>query len=153
MEKAQFALERLQERLLGTRDIFDEVNFNWQAHGELVQQTLAAIDAAHDQNHRREQARHRFQMNLRRQEQEAMMDVATTAAQTITMLWPKQKGAAIAAAIINTAVGITRAMQLPPPWDVAKAALVAAQGAAQIATILEKAATGRLRLVVDPVRR
>ena len=65
-----------------------------------------------------------------------MLAVASQAAQTITALWPKQKGAAIAAAIINTAVGVTKALTLgAPPWNFAMAALVAASGAAQIAAI------------------
>jgi hypothetical protein len=101
-----------------------------------VQQALAAIDRAHESGHRKEAARHRFEMTQRRQEQQAMLDTASMAAQTITALWPKQKGAAIAAAIINTAVGVTKALSsAPPPWNFVQAALVAAQGAAQIAAI------------------
>jgi hypothetical protein len=45
------------------------------------------------------------------------------------------KAAAISEAIINTALGITQAMTLPPPADAIKATAVAALGAAQIATI------------------
>jgi hypothetical protein len=58
------------------------------------------------------------------------------AAQTITALFPKQKGAAIAAAVINTAVGITKALsEVPWPWNWVQAGLIAAQGVAQIAAI------------------
>jgi hypothetical protein len=65
-----------------------------------------------------------------------MLQTASTAAQAITALWPKQKGAAIAAAIINTGVGITRALTTGfPPWNIAQAALIGAMGAAQIAQI------------------
>jgi hypothetical protein len=80
---------------------------------------------------------------MRRQEQQAMLDTATMAAQALTALWPKQKGAAIAAAIINTAVGVTRALAtLPPPWSFAQAALIGAMGAAQIAQIQSTNADG-----------
>lgn len=45
------------------------------------------------------------------------------------------KAFGIAEAVINTAVGITEALKLPPPLGWAQAAAVAAAGAAQIATI------------------
>jgi hypothetical protein len=136
LEKAQIVLDQLMERLNGQRDIFDSINLSWQEHGEVVQRALQQIDRAHDQQHRREAARHRFEMNQRRQEQQAMLDTASMAASVITQLWPKQKGAAIAAAIINTAVGVTKALSsAPPPWNFIQAALVAASGAAQIASI------------------
>lgn len=45
------------------------------------------------------------------------------------------KSFGIAEAVINTAVGITEALKLPPPLGWAQAAAVAAAGAAQIATI------------------
>ena len=64
------------------------------------------------------------------------MQTATVLGQTISALWPKQKGAAIAQAIINTSVGIMRAFAtLDPPFSFITAALIAAQGVAQIATI------------------
>jgi hypothetical protein len=136
LERQQVILQQLQERLTGTRDILDEVNFSWQAHGQLVEQTLAQIDKANEQNFRREAARQQLQRQLRLQEQQAILQVASTAAQAIMTIWPKQKGAAIAAAFINTAVGVTKALsELPPPWNFAQAALVAAAGAAQIAQI------------------
>jgi hypothetical protein len=54
----------------------------------------------------------------------------------LTQLWPQQKHAAIAAAVINTAVGVTKKLTSGiPPWNLAQAALVAAAGAVQIATI------------------
>lgn len=63
-------------------------------------------------------------------------DLATQTASTITAIFGQNKGAAIASAIINTAVGISKALSAyPPPFNFAMAALVAASGAAQIATI------------------
>jgi hypothetical protein len=46
------------------------------------------------------------------------------------------QAAAAAQAIVNTALGITQALTLPPPADAVKAALVAATGAVQLATIM-----------------
>jgi hypothetical protein len=137
LERQQVILQQLQERLIGTRDILDEVNFSWQAHGQLVQQTLDQIDKAHEQNFRREAARQQLQRQLRLQEQEGILQTASAAAAAITAIWPKQKGAAIASALINTGVAVTRALIGPPgpPWSFAIAALTAAQGLAQVAAI------------------
>jgi TP901 family phage tail tape measure protein len=136
LEKAQLALAQLQDRLLGTRDIFDEINFSWQKHAEVVTAAIEKINQANAQQFQRDAALAQFRRQQRLADQQGMMQVAESAASLITQLWPKQKGAAIAAAVINTAVGITRALAtLPPPWSWAQAALIAASGAAQIATI------------------
>jgi hypothetical protein len=76
---------------------------------------------------------------VRKVEEENRNNITSTAsllASTLTTVFGKSKAAGIAAAIINTAVGITNALaKLPPPWSWAQAALIAASGAAQIATI------------------
>jgi hypothetical protein len=124
------------ERLQGTRSIFDEINFSWQEHSNVVQRVLSQIDKAHDQAHRRQAARYSFERTQQLRLQQQFMDTATVLGQTISALWPKQKGAAIAQAIINTSVGVMRAFAtLDPPFSFITAALIAAQGAAQIATI------------------
>jgi uncharacterized membrane protein YgcG len=64
-----------------------------------------------------------------------MLDLASATASALTQIFGENKAAAIASAIINTAVGVTKAMQLPPPFNFAQAALIAATGAAQIAAI------------------
>lgn len=143
LERAQLALDRIMERLSGQRDLFDSINFSWQEHANVVQQAIDAIGRAHETQHRREHALHQLNMMMRKQEQQAMLSTASQAASTIQALWPKQKGAAIAAAVINTAVGITRALaELPPPWSWAQAALIAASGAAQISQIRSTNETG-----------
>jgi len=70
----------------------------------------------------------------------AITSTASLMASTLTTVFSKNKAAAIAAAIISTAVGISNAMAGPPtgppwPYNMAQAALVAASGAAQIAKI------------------
>jgi hypothetical protein len=69
------------------------------------------------------------------QEQQQLLDTASLAASTLTSVFAGNKAAGIAAAVINTAVGITKAIALGGPFGWAQAALVAAAGAAQIATI------------------
>lgn len=67
---------------------------------------------------------------------QAIMDTAQMAGQALTTLFPKSKAAAIAEAVINTAVGVTKAFRdVPWPLNIAQAAMVAATGAAQIAAI------------------
>lgn len=62
--------------------------------------------------------------------------LASSAAGALTSIFGKSKGAAIAAAVINTAQAVTRNLaQYPWPFGAAMAALAAASGAAQIATI------------------
>ncbi|MGE8940485.1 phage tail tape measure protein [Leptospira interrogans] len=74
--------------------------------------------------------------DLWRQEQDVIMDTATAAASALTAVFGKSKAAAIGSAIINTAVGVTRAFRdVPWPYNIVQAALVAATGAAQIASI------------------
>jgi len=63
------------------------------------------------------------------------LNLASSAASALQTIFGKNKAAGIAAAIINTGVAITKAMELPWPFNWAQAALVAATGAAQIATI------------------
>ena len=76
---------------------------------------------------------------VRKVEEDNRQNITSTAslvASTLTTVFGKSKAAAIASAIINTAVGITNALaKLPPPYSWAQAALIAASGAAQIASI------------------
>lgn len=81
--------------------------------------------------------------DLWRQEQDVMMETASMAASAITSIFGKSKGAAIASAVINTAVGITRALRdVPWPYDLIHAGIIAAQGAAQIAAIRSTSQSG-----------
>lgn len=74
--------------------------------------------------------------DLARQEQQQIYQTASIVAQTLTAVFGKSKAAAIAAAVINTGVAITRTLaQVPFPYDLVQASLIAAQGAAQIASI------------------
>lgn len=73
---------------------------------------------------------------LAKSQTQTMEDLASQTASTLTDIFGQNKLAAVASAIINTAVGVTKALSAaPPPWNFAMAALVAASGAAQIASI------------------
>lgn len=73
-----------------------------------------------------------------------MQNAASETATALTNIFKDNKAASIAAAIINTAVAVTKALSsYPPPLSFAMAGLQAAAGAVQIATIKSsKMATG-----------
>lgn len=106
------------------------------------EQAMGRVDAAVRFGIYTEQQADKIKTQLRRHEQQLITDTATMAANAITTLFPKSKAAGIAAAIINTAVGITKAMELPPPFSWIQAGLIAATGAAQIAAIRSTSETG-----------
>jgi hypothetical protein len=136
IKEAQFQLQQLTERLTGVRPILDELNFQWLSHAEKIQQATELINRAYDKSGDRRRALAVLNQQFARADMQAALQVSSTLAQAIQAIWPKQKGAAIASAVINTAVGITRALsELPPPWSYAQAALVGAMGAAQVAQI------------------
>lgn len=65
-----------------------------------------------------------------------MDQLLSLTSQTLGAIFSESKGVAIAQALINTYQGITKALaSLPPPASYAAAALVAAQGFAQVASI------------------
>jgi hypothetical protein len=115
LERAQIVYQQLVERLQGTRSIFDEINFSWNEHANVVARAVAQIDRAQDQAHRKQAARYAFERTMQLRQQEQFMQTATVLGQTITALWPKQKGAAIAQAIINTSVGVIRRQLVSAP--------------------------------------
>jgi hypothetical protein len=69
------------------------------------------------------------------QQRQQWMDLGSTLSTFLTTAFDKSKAAAIAAAIINTAQGITRALAQGGIFGWAQAALIAATGAVQIAKI------------------
>jgi hypothetical protein len=84
-----------------------------------------------------------MKQDLWRQEQDTIMDTAQMFGSTLTALFQKSKSAAIGEALINTAVGITRALRdVPWPYNWVQAALVATSGAAQIASIRSASQSG-----------
>jgi minor tail protein len=97
---------------------------------------MAAIKAALDAGTISQRQFGDMTRRVTKENQGHMFDLASATATALTTIFGKSKAAGIAAAIINTAVGITKALAtLPPPFSFAQAALVAAMGAAQIATI------------------
>lgn len=77
----------------------------------------------------------RAMREVEQQNRDQMLETASMAASTISSVFKNNKGAAIASAIINTAVGITKALAQGGMWGWAQAALIGAAGAAQVAAI------------------
>jgi len=73
--------------------------------------------------------------SLTDQNEQNMNQVLSTTSTALTSIFQKSKTAAMASALINTYQGITAALKVDPPWGFALAALVAAQGFAQVANI------------------
>lgn len=136
IDRAQFAFDQLMERIQGSRTILDEMNFAWADHSDRVAMAVEKINGIYGEGFKRERAIAQARKQLQLQEQEQILSTASLAASTLTQLFGKNKAAAIGSAIINTAVGITRALStLSPPWSWIQAGLIAAAGAAQIASI------------------
>lgn len=77
----------------------------------------------------------RTMRSIEQQNREQMLETASMAASTISAVFKNNKGASIAAALINTAVAITKALAQGGMWAWPQAALIAAAGAAQVAAI------------------
>jgi len=141
--RANEQLQAYMDRLQGTPVFFDQAGLSALAYGDRVAQAERLIAAATEDSGAVAARVAAMKLQLARQEQQAILQTASMAAQTITMLFPKSKGAAIAAAVINTAVGITRALsEVPWPWNWVQAGLIAAQGVAQIAAIRSASPSG-----------
>lgn len=77
------------------------------------------------------------------QQRDAMTETASMAATALTTIFKDNKAAAIASAIINTAVGVTKAIATyPPPYSFIMAGLQTAMGVAQIAAIKSTSQSG-----------
>lgn len=142
-ERLRESFSVYMDRVEGSRTIFDELNFSWTNHAEIVEKAIEKIKLAYGDSVQSQIMQADVRRRLALQEQRQILETASLAAQTITALWPKQKGAAIAAAVINTGVGVTKALTgSTPPWNIIQAGLVAAMGAAQIASIRSTSLSG-----------
>lgn len=136
IEELQFQYEEFMEAVQGSRSVLDEMSLAWFTHADAVEEAQARIRAAYGDTVKAKQMMAKVEGQLEKQSQAQMLSTASLAARAITELFPKSKNAAIAAAIINTAVGITKALsELLAPWSWIQAGLIAAMGAKQIATI------------------
>jgi hypothetical protein len=161
MREAQANLALFQEQILGTRNAFTsmgeawsstargimgwtaQLNTSFMSHAQIMEQAQQYVRASYATTAEQRRALVQFELQLNRLEQQGMLDTANAAAGLITQLWPQEKAAAVASAIINTAVGVTKALTSGiPPWNLAQAALVAAAGAVQIATIRSQSLSG-----------
>lgn len=100
----------MQEKLEALRTALRNGSISWSTYGKSVR-------------------------DVENQNRDQMLETATMAASTISAVFKNNKGASIAAAIINTAVGITKALAQGGMWGWAQAALIGAAGVAQVAAI------------------
>jgi len=136
VERAQFAYDTFMERVLGSRTILDDMSTSWSTYADRVVQAQEKINAVGLKGFQQEKAFADIKKRLQQKEQDDILGTAEVAASTLTSVFAKNKNAAIGAAIIHTAVGITRALSsVDPPWSFVQAALIAAAGVAQIASI------------------
>lgn len=120
--------------LMGQAFAFDAKPFKDALGDLIVAQAQGAVSA---------QQATRIRLALQRQEQQAMLDTASTAASTLTTMFEGNKTAGIAAGLINTSVGVTKALSAsPPPYNFIQAALVAAAGIAQVTAIRSTSQNG-----------
>jgi hypothetical protein len=141
--KAQLRLQEYLDRMQGIPILFDQSGLAGELFAERMIRSQELVRASTEKTYEVQFKLAQMRLQLQRSEQEAILQTAGVAAQALTTLFPKSKAAAIAAAVINTAVSITRALsEVPWPWGVVQAALYAAMGAAQIAAIRSTSLSG-----------
>lgn len=140
LQAAREELDLYLEKLNGVPALFQNA-FTFDTAG--YEEAIARVDAATKNSVVTAQQAAAMKLGLQRREQDEILNTASLAADTLTAVFNNSKLAAIASAIINTAVGVTKALSAsPPPFNFANAALVAAAGAAQIAAIRSATAKG-----------
>lgn len=140
---AQLRLAEYLDKMAGLPVIFDQSGLAGEMFAERMVKAQNMVAAATEKSFEVAFKQSQLRLQLQRNEQNAILQTASIAAQAITTLFPKSKNAAIAAAVINTAVSITRALsEVPWPYNLVQAALHAAMGAAQIATIRSTSLSG-----------
>lgn len=139
LRKVKFAIEEVLADLKGTPNFFKDA---FAFDSRPIEDAMARVNAAVKQNIYTAEEASRIKRGLAMQEKGQILDTATLTASTLTAVFRKSKLAASASAAINTAVGITKAMELLPPMNWIQAALIAATGVAQIAAINSASDTG-----------
>src|SRR5690606_35943568 len=105
--EAQFA----QDIALQRTGLIEHMILTEEQHARAVEQAQARIREAYGDTLQAQMMITEMQRELQRQHQEAILDTAQMAARTLTQLFPKSKAAAVAEGIMNTAVGVTRALR------------------------------------------
>lgn len=134
--RRDFAAQQAQEILLQQTGLIQNAILTYEDYAKAAEDAEQRIRDAHAYSYEAELEITRLRIQEQRNFQNAMLDTAQMAGQALTALFPKSKAAAIAEAVINTAVGITKALRdVPFPLNWVQAGLIAATGAAQIAAI------------------
>lgn len=131
-----FQAQQASDILLQQTGLIENAILTYDDYATAVENAEQRIREAHAYSYEAEIEITKLRMQEQRNFQNAIMDTAQMAGQAIASLFPKSKAAAIAEAVINTAVGITKALRdVPWPLNWVQAGLIAASGAAQIAAI------------------
>ena len=132
----QQAMQEAVDIAMQQTGLLENLILTYGDYASAVEEAEKRIREAHEHTWEAEMQIAEMRKNLQRQQQEALLDTVQMAGQTLTALFPKSKAAAIAEAIMNTAVGVTRALRdVPFPLNWVQAGLIASAGAAQIGTI------------------
>jgi hypothetical protein len=142
MEQARFELQEFLTIVSGQGTLIETMNVAWMTHAEIIEEVQRRIRAAYGQTAEAHRALATATRQLNTQFESGIKTVMGTAAQTLTALFPKSKGAAIAAAMLQMGVAIMNAMALPFPLNWVQVGLVAAQGAATIANMKSVTSSG-----------
>lgn len=143
LQLLQRDVDDLLQKLSGLPNAFDEAFTVNSTSYDDVRQAIDTVTAAYRNQTEVVHRMHQMKLQLARQEQDTIMETAQMIGSTLTAVFGKSKAAAVGQAIINTAVGVTRAFRdVPWPYNLAQAALVAATGAAQIAAINSASPSG-----------
>jgi hypothetical protein len=111
------------------------LNFAEMDHATIVEQAQARIRQAYGDTAEAQRMLATVTQQLNLQYQQQQMQTAQKVGQALVDVFPKSKAAAIAQAIINTAVGVSQALTLPFPLNWIQAAAVFASGMAQVRAI------------------
>ncbi len=105
---------------------------SYSAVNDAIDATLSRRDLEEAERRRLE----RLKLELRKQEQNTILDTASMFGATLSAVFKRSKGSLIAETMINTATNVMRVYRdVPSPWNVAQAALLAAQGAAMVSQL------------------
>lgn len=120
--------------------LFDEV---MASKTDTMAQKLLQLEALYKQGMITQLQYQKGQRKVAEVGEQSMDALLSTTSQTLTAIFAKNKGAAIASALINTYQGITKALaSYPPPYSFAMAAMQGAMGFAQVRAISQQSENG-----------
>jgi hypothetical protein len=144
------ALDRIDEltaRLDGLPDqqrtIYEQMTAGNATSYEQVQAAIDDVIANYKLEEDQVRRLHMMKRSLLKAQQDTLLDTVAMFGSTLSALFKKSKAIAIAETVLHTGVAVARALRdVPWPLNIAQAAFVAAQGAAQVAAIKSTSESG-----------